>query len=300
MNAKPPISAYVPCYNNADSLSRVIRSILAQTHAVAEVLVVDDGSRDGSAAVARGLGARLVSHPVNLGRGAARARAMLEAQHEFVLCCDGTKPIQETFVEGALRWFARDNVAAVFGALVQQEPTTVAHRWRGRHLFKHCSAYLETHSEYFATYGAVVRKSAVMQVGNYNPGLRDNEDGDLGARLRAGGYELISDRNILIFEVATDSVGRVLERDWRWRRWNGGRGEDRSWGGYLRSALRSVSDMAKEDLRSLDFGSVPVSLLSPHYRFWRSRWRDCTAAAASTPPGSGAPVPPWRGGPLRL
>ena len=47
-----------------------------QTH----VLVIDDGSRDGTAAVATGLGARVVSHPVNSGQGAALQTGYLVAE----------------------------------------------------------------------------------------------------------------------------------------------------------------------------------------------------------------------------
>lgn len=58
----------VPMYNEADALGPVLDDLLAE---FPHVVCIDDGSRDNSAAVARAHGARVVSHAVNLGQGAA-------------------------------------------------------------------------------------------------------------------------------------------------------------------------------------------------------------------------------------
>lgn len=62
----------IPAYNEADSLPAVLAEIAPEVAGLrTHVLVIDDGSRDGTAAVARRLGAHVVSHPVNSGQGAA-------------------------------------------------------------------------------------------------------------------------------------------------------------------------------------------------------------------------------------
>jgi hypothetical protein len=62
----------IPAYNEADSLPAVLAEIPADVAGLpTHVLVVDDGSRDGTAAIARTLGAHVVSHHVNSGQGAA-------------------------------------------------------------------------------------------------------------------------------------------------------------------------------------------------------------------------------------
>lgn len=58
----------MPVYNEAEVLPGVLAGILGH---VGRVVCVDDGSRDGSAALARRAGAVLVQHPINLGQGAA-------------------------------------------------------------------------------------------------------------------------------------------------------------------------------------------------------------------------------------
>jgi hypothetical protein len=71
----------IPALNEAESLPAVLAEIPPtvaglQTH----VLVIDDGSRDATASVARSLGARVVSHPMNSGQGAALQTGYLVAE----------------------------------------------------------------------------------------------------------------------------------------------------------------------------------------------------------------------------
>ena len=92
------VGAYVPCFNDTATLRRSVESVLGQTVRPAEVLVVDDGSADDVTPALRGLDVRTIRHDRNLGRGAARARAMAELHQEFVLCCDAPNILAPTFV----------------------------------------------------------------------------------------------------------------------------------------------------------------------------------------------------------
>ena len=67
------ISAYVPCFNNSDTLTLAVDSIRAQSVPVDEWFVVDNASTDGSA---ESMEARVLRLEQNAGRGGARARAM--------------------------------------------------------------------------------------------------------------------------------------------------------------------------------------------------------------------------------
>jgi glycosyltransferase involved in cell wall biosynthesis len=82
MNAKTArLLVILPAYNEAKTVGRVIRDIPRQVHHIDEIsiLVVDDGSTDGTAETARAAGAEVVSHDRNMGVGAAIITGLREA-----------------------------------------------------------------------------------------------------------------------------------------------------------------------------------------------------------------------------
>jgi glycosyltransferase involved in cell wall biosynthesis len=82
----PLVSILIPCYNARPWLAETLESALAQTWPAKEIIVVDDGSRDGSADVARTFAGRGVQVAVqeNRGASAARNRAYRLAQGDFI------------------------------------------------------------------------------------------------------------------------------------------------------------------------------------------------------------------------
>src|SRR5258706_8051254 len=81
----------VPVFNEAGTVGEVVAA--AQAHGA--VLVVDDGSRDGSADVARRAGADVIRHPQRLGKGEAIRTGVAAAQARgasLVLTLDGDGP----------------------------------------------------------------------------------------------------------------------------------------------------------------------------------------------------------------
>jgi len=83
------VSAIIPVYNAEPYLAEAIRSVLAQTYRPTEVIVVDDGSRDGSARVAKSFGSAVQYHfQPNSGAGAARNWGADLAQGSFLAFLD--------------------------------------------------------------------------------------------------------------------------------------------------------------------------------------------------------------------
>lgn len=72
------VSIIIPVRDGERTLARAIKSVLCQGDDL-EVLVVDDGSRDRSAAIAESLGVRVVRHEQSLGVAAARNRGIAES-----------------------------------------------------------------------------------------------------------------------------------------------------------------------------------------------------------------------------
>jgi hypothetical protein len=83
------VSIVTPCYNGAPFLAQTLQSAMRQTRPPLEVIVVDDGSTDESAAIAAGFGPPVrVIRQENRGESAARNRALADARGTHVLFLD--------------------------------------------------------------------------------------------------------------------------------------------------------------------------------------------------------------------
>jgi glycosyltransferase involved in cell wall biosynthesis len=74
MNIKPEISILIPAVNEAEIIADIIGHVCVTMDGLNrpyEILVIDDGSTDETALRAQNAGARVISHPYNIGNGAA-------------------------------------------------------------------------------------------------------------------------------------------------------------------------------------------------------------------------------------
>lgn len=86
---QPAVSVIIPTYNRAHTLAEAIDSVLAQSRPAAEIIVVDDGSTDGSAELLAGYGDRIrYLRQDNAGVGAARNRGLAAASGDYIALLD--------------------------------------------------------------------------------------------------------------------------------------------------------------------------------------------------------------------
>src|ERR1700752_1224254 len=88
MAAPAEVSVVIPAYNEGGVISEVVAA-LAASGPWHEIIVVDDGSKDDTAAHATAAGAVVVRHPYNKGNGAAVKSGIRRATGEHVLIVDG-------------------------------------------------------------------------------------------------------------------------------------------------------------------------------------------------------------------
>jgi glycosyltransferase involved in cell wall biosynthesis len=118
-SARPLVSVVLPTYNRERTIARAIRSILSQSYENFELLVVDDGSTDGTEAVVGAIQDPRVHYirlPQNRGASAARNEGLRRSKGEFV-----------AFQDSDDEWLCDKLEVQVATALEAEEPVAVFH-----------------------------------------------------------------------------------------------------------------------------------------------------------------------------
>lgn len=106
----------IPLYNEAEVIAEVVAGL---TPVFPNVVCIDDGSEDGSGEIARAAGARLVSHPINLGQGAALQTGFeyaLERGAAFVVTFDADGQHRVVDAVAMVDRARAEDLAIVFGS----------------------------------------------------------------------------------------------------------------------------------------------------------------------------------------
>lgn len=181
------VSVIMPAYNAAGTVARALASIAAQTVKPREVIVVDDGSHDGTdrAVLAmvpamNGIRLRLFRQP-NRGAGAARNRALAAASCEFLGFLDSDDEWMPTKLERSMAVMAAEDLVMSSHDII--EITVAGERHvdcRSRYLANPDDPFRTLYLRGFISSSTVVvKRDAVLAAGGFNAGLRSAQDYDL-------------------------------------------------------------------------------------------------------------------------
>jgi glycosyltransferase involved in cell wall biosynthesis len=214
--SEPTVSALVRVYNGERHVAETIEAILAQTRPADEVLVVDDGSTDGTPAVLAGFGARIrVVRQPNGGLADAFERGFLEARGDYVANCDADDLWQPDKLERQLAALRRHpeidiafGAAEVFGTRAGAFNTP----YSGEGLLKPAGLRRELYrADRICVSSALMRRSLLVQVGPFRRAASPCEDYDFWLRSLAAGAVFFQDRATLVrYRVHEDQLSDNL------------------------------------------------------------------------------------------
>jgi GT2 family glycosyltransferase len=212
------VTVYIPAYNAEEFLPRCIEALLRQTCLPDEVLVIDDGSQDQTADIARRYAqVTLVQHLSNLGLGAARNTALRTAKNDVVASLDADCAPEPDWLEYLLRNLGDERTAGVGGCLVEGVRDSLADRWRSAHMPQQWGDRRLENPPFLFGCNNVFRKAAVLACGGYDEAMRTNgEDADLCRRLRKNGWRLIYDPTARATHMRHDTIRSIMSNYWRW------------------------------------------------------------------------------------
>ena len=182
------VSIVIPCFNCEKYVAEAIGSALAQTYPRKEVIVIDDGSTDGSLEVIRSLGpaVRWETGP-NRGGSAARNQGLRLSRGEFIQFLDADDVLLEDTVERRMAAFT-DDADLVFGDIEHMDATG---RKLGRAI-RHTGWPGPDPVSYMLmpniqTSCPLHRRGAIWNVGGFDETLPRGQETDLHVRLYLSG-----------------------------------------------------------------------------------------------------------------
>ena len=214
--APPLVSIVISSYNYGRFLAEAIESALGQTHPSLEVVVVDDGSRDDSVAVAGRYPVKLVVQP-NQGVATARNRGAGEAHGNYLVFLDADDRLEPDYVERCLEVL-----------LKSEEPIGYVYTWM-RHFGADSRIYVSRPfspaamlAGSFVNVSALMRRQAFERAGGFDPAWRlGHEDYELWVRmLHCGIHGVLLPEPLLGYrrhEGGRNTLPRERLRELRWR-----------------------------------------------------------------------------------
>ena len=210
--AVPDVSAIVPTLDSAAHLGRCLASLEAQRGVDLEVIVVDQGSRDGTADIAREHGARVLSLPRSgFYRPPTRSRnhGARAASGRFLVHLDADMEVPSGLLAEAAARGERDGVAAV----VLHERDVPQNFWAAVKALER-QAYVGVTGVEGARF---VRADVFAAVGGYDEELGSGEDWDIHARYRQHGA-VVAASEALLHHTGRVGFGRQLRKKFAYGR----------------------------------------------------------------------------------
>jgi glycosyltransferase involved in cell wall biosynthesis len=217
MECKPKISVIVPVYNGEKYLPHCIKAILGSIYESYELIVVDDGSLDQSAAIAGEMKVKLLQLPKQSGPAAARNFGAKKAQGDIIFFVDADVVLRAKTLSRVAGHFSTDpSVSAVFGSY-DNRPAAQNFVSQYKNLLHHYVHQISNSEAltFWAGCGAI-RRTVFFQVGGFDqdhypqPSIEDIE---LGYRIRAAGHRILLDKQMQSTHLKSWDMKSLLRTD---------------------------------------------------------------------------------------
>ncbi|WP_255367223.1 glycosyltransferase [Dyella sp. OK004] len=223
-NGDALVSVIIPAYNEEKVVLDCISHVLNSDYATLEVIVVDDGSTDATAARIRRHFAHdarvvLMSRP-NAGKAHALNAGLHFAKGEVLVALDADTQFECNTISCLVRWFGDALVGAVAGNAKVGNRTNVITQWQAleyivtQNLERRALAALGTLTVVPGAVGAW-RRSVLNELGGF-PCDTLAEDQDLTIAVQKAGYRALFDSEAIAWTEVPDRMGALIRQRIRW------------------------------------------------------------------------------------
>ncbi len=221
---QPLVTVLVPAYNEEKVIANTIHSLLASEYANLEVLVVDDGSKDRTAAIVTALAAETprvrLAQQANAGKAAAANHGLREAHGEIIVAVDADTIIPPGSIPKLVRHFYDPKITAVCGNVevgnIKGFLTTfqAIEYVTSQNFDRRAFSALNCISVVPGALGAW-RREAVLAAGGYSPDTL-TEDADLTLTILRRGGQVVYEPEASGRTEAPENLAALLRQRFRW------------------------------------------------------------------------------------
>ncbi|OGG62016.1 hypothetical protein A3C21_00805 [Candidatus Kaiserbacteria bacterium RIFCSPHIGHO2_02_FULL_59_21] len=259
--ALPSAAIVVPCFNEERGVASTLESLLALEYPAGrlELIVVDDGSRDRTLAIARSLEGVRRGIPVrvfakeNGGKHTAMNLALEHTNAELIGCLDADSVVDARALRRIARVFENREVAAVTPGIHVRAPETILQHMQNveYRLSVFNRFMLSALGSAFVAPGpfSVFRASVVRELGGWRHG-HSTEDMELALRIQAAGHLIANAPGAAVHTTAPRTLRQLFNQRVRWTY------------GFLRNAADYRYMLANRAYGNLGILVLPLALVS--------------------------------------
>lgn len=218
------VSVIVPVHNNQESIKKCVEALLGQNYPNNgyEVIVVDDGSDDGTAGVVKAYPLKYI-YQKNQGPAAARNRGAGEAKGDIILFTDSDCVPDGNWISEMVKPFKTHDVVAVKGAYKTNQRALTA-RFAQIEFEERFNMLKKAGSiDMVDTYSAGFRRDVFLEMKGFDTSfpVANNEDTELSYRMSRLGFRMVFNPNAIVYHLNhPDTIKRYARlKFWRgyWR-----------------------------------------------------------------------------------
>lgn len=202
-------SVIIPAFNARHTLGACLAALQQQTvpQDEMEIIVIDDGSRDGTGQLAKEMGATVLRQARNSGQAAARNIGIRLAQGKIICFTDADCIPQTDWVAQITAPLHEDSrISAVKGVYFTRQRELIARFVQLEYEDKYDKLRHFPRISFVDTYSAAYRRAVLLQVGGFDERFPVAEDRELSYRVAAAGYEMVFQPAAKVCHLHANSV----------------------------------------------------------------------------------------------
>jgi lipopolysaccharide/colanic/teichoic acid biosynthesis glycosyltransferase/glycosyltransferase involved in cell wall biosynthesis len=250
------ISVVVPAYNAEGVIGDCVRALRHQQDVPMsyEIIVVDDGSQDGTGRAAQGAGAILIRNERRLGASASRNHGIATAKGEIICFTDADCTPRLDWLAEIVRPLRAEEIAGCKGVYTTCQKSRVARFVQLEYEDKYDRLRSQPRIDFIDTYSAAYRRNLLVESGGFDERISFVEDQELSFRLAARGYEMVFQPSAVVSHLHSDSIASYF-----WKKLQIG---------YWKAQIirhypeRAVSDSHTPQVMKVQMGLVAMALVA--------------------------------------